>query len=305
MDVGDASSAAADAAVGGVVGFDPAGLAGLSDVPGQSVEGALGQMLFDLGLQQDTTTQKGMQTAIGTLQSLNNLGFGNLTGFNPNNPDQTVAQIIASNNMHGFLNATVPTIMSLLGPPGTGLALNAMSLMDALQSGKATPGEAALGFGLRALGVPGFVTSALQGNMGQAASGLAQSGLASHVGNTLGISAPLAILGLNLSGIGPAVGQVVAGSVPNMPSTGILEGLSGVINKALSGFNLGSIASGTPPTSGSMQTSDSGYSADTFPVLAAIEAAAQPQQTTQPTPSFTRNLLAGRYGPIVQYEYGG
>ena len=214
--------------------------------------------------------------------------------------------MVASNNMHGFLNATVPTIMSLLGPPGTGLAMNAMSLMNALQSGKATPGQAALGLGLGALGVPGPVVSALQGNLGQAASGLAQSGLASLAGNALGVPAPVAGLGLSLSGLGPAVGQAVASGVPNAPSTGILEALSGGINNALSGFSLGSIAPGTPPTSGSTQSSDSGYSADTFPVLAAIEAAAQPQpqQTTQPTPSFTRELLAGRYGPIVQYEFG-
>lgn len=305
MDIGDASSAAADAAVGGVdsPGFDVAGLAGLSDVPGQTVEGALGQMLFDLGLQQDTTTPQEMQTAIGTLQSLNNLGFGNLTGFNPNNPDQTVAQLVAAQNAHSALNAVVPTIMSMLGPPGTGLAFNALNLAKGLESGKTTPGQGLLSLGLGALGVPGPVASALQGDIGQAASGLVQSGLASAVGNTLGIPAPVAGLGLNLSGIGPSIGQAVAGSVPNAPSTGTPGGLAGFIDQALGGFSLGSIAPGTPPTAGSMTAPDSGYSADVFPVLAAIEEAAQPQQQTY-QPTFQPRIVAGRYGPLVDYQFG-
>lgn len=302
MDAASAVDAAVSAAAD-APGFDVAGLAGLSDVPGQTVEGALGQMLFDLGLQQDTTTPQGMQTAIGTLQSLNNLGFGNLTGFNPNNPDQTVAQLVAAQNAHNVLNATLPTIMSMLGPPGTGLAFNALNLAKGLESGQITPGQGLLSLGLGALGVPGPVASALQGNIGQAASGLVQSGLASAVDNTLGIPAPVAGLGLNLSGIGPSIGQAVAGSVPSAPSTGTPEGLAGFIDQALGGFSLGSIAPGTPPTPGSMTGPETGYSADVFPVMAAIEEAAQPQQQT-PQPTFQPRIVAGRYGPLVDYQFG-
>jgi len=308
---GDADSAAVAAGMDAVAaeaadaapGFDVAGLAGLSDVPGQTVEGALGQMLFDLGLQQDTTTPQGMQTAIGTLQSLNNLGFGNLTGFNPNNPDQTVAQLVAAQNAHNALNATLPTIMSMLGPPGTGLAFNALNLAKGLESGQITPGQGLLSLGLGALGVPGPAASALQGNIGQAASGLAQSGLASAVGKALDVPAPVAGLGLNLSGIGPSIGQAVAGSVPNAPSTGTPGGLAGFIDQALGGFSLGSIAPGTPPTAGSMPGPETGYSADVFPVLAAIEEATQPQQQTQ-QPTMQSRMVAGRYGPLVDYQFG-
>jgi len=308
---GDAGSAAVAAGMDAVAaeaadaapGFDVAGLAGLSDVPGQTVEGALGQMLFDLGLQQDTTTPQGMQTAIGTLQSLNNLGFGNLTGLNPNNPDQTIAQMVASNNMHSALNAVLPSLMaSLVGPMGS-LGLGAFNTFAGLQSGQLTPGQAALGGIGALLGVPGFVTSALQGNLGQAASGLAQSGLASAVGKALDVPAPGAGLVLNLSGIGPSIGQAVAGSVPNAPSTGTPGGLAGFIDQALGGFSLGSIAPGTPPTPGSMTAPDSGYSADVFPVMAAIEEAAQPQQQT-PQLTFQPRIVAGRYGPLVDYQFG-
>ena len=254
------------------------------------------------GVSQSAFGPSGMNTPTA-LSALNDMGFGNLTGFNPNNPDQTIAQMVAANNMHSVLNATLPTIMSMLGPPGTGLAFNALNLAKGLESGQVTPGQGLLSLGLGALGVPGPVASALQGNIGQAASGLVQSGLASAVGNTLGIPAPVAGLGLNLSGIGPSIGQAVAGSVPNAPSTGTPGGLAGFIDQALGGFSLDSIAPGTPPTPGSMTAPDSGYSADVFPVLAAIEEAAQPQQQT-PQPTFQPRIVAGRYGPLVDYQFG-
>ena len=254
------------------------------------------------GVSQNAFGPSGMNTPTA-LSALNDMGFGNLTGFNPNNPDQTIAQMVAANNMHSVLNATLPTIMSMLGPPGTGLAFNALNLAKGLESGQVTPGQGLLSLGLGALGVPGPVVSALQGNLGQAASGLAQSGLASAVGKALDVPAPIAGLGLNLSGIGPSIGQAVAGSVPNAPSTGTPGGLAGFIDQALGGFSLGSIAPGTPPTPGSMTAPDSGYSADVFPVMAAIEEAAQPQQQT-PQPTFQPRIVAGRYGPLVDYQFG-
>ena len=257
-----------------------------------------------LGLDQNVfgPGPSGMNTPTA-LSALNDMGFGNLTGFNPNNPDQTIAQMVASNNMHAALNATLPTIMSMLGPPGTGLAFNALNLAKGLESGQITPGQGLLSLGLGALGVPGPVASALQGNIGQAAGSLAQSGLASAVGSTLGIPAPAAGLALNLSGIGPSIGQAVAGSVPSAPSTGSPGGLAGFIDQALGGFSLGSIAPGTPPTPGSMPGPETGYSADVFPVLAAIEEATQPQQQSQP-PTFQPRIVAGRYGPLVDYQFG-
>lgn len=254
------------------------------------------------GVSQNEFGPSGMNTPTA-LSALNDMGFGNLTGFNPNNPTQSIAEMVAANNMHSVLNATLPTIMSMLGPPGTGLAFNALNLAKGLESGQVTPGQGLLSLGLGALGVPGPVASALQGNIGQAASGLVQSGLASAVGNTLGIPAPVAGLALNLSNIGPSIGQAVAGSVPSASSTGTPGGLAGFIDQALGGFSLGSIAPGTPPTPGSMTAPDSGYSADVFPVMAAIEEAAQPQQQT-PQPTFQPRIVAGRYGPLVDYQFG-
>lgn len=254
------------------------------------------------GVSQNAFGPSGMNTPTA-LSALNDMGFGNLTGFNPNNPTQSIAEMVAANNMHAALNAVVPTIMSMLGPPGTGLAFNALNLAKGLESGQVTPGQGLLSLGLGAIGVPGPVASALQGNLGQAASGLAQSGLASAVGNTLGIPAPAAGLALNLSGIGPSIGQAVAGSVPSASSTGTPGGLAGFIDQALGGFSLGSIAPGTPPTAGSMPGPETGYSADVFPVLAAIEEATQPQQQTQ-QPTMQSRMVAGRYGPLVDYQFG-
>lgn len=303
MAIGDASSAAADAAVGEVGTAADAAPSSSSNQDMDAVLSlaeAMGGGL--LGVSQNEFGSSGMNTPTA-LSALNDMGFGNLTGFNPNNLDQTIAQMVASNNMHAALNAVVPSLMaSLVGPMGS-FGLGALNAAAGLQSGKTTPGQAALGLGLGALGVPGFVTSALQGNIGQAASGLVQSGLASAVGNTLGIPAPAAGLALNLSNIGPSIGQAVAGSVPSAPSTGTPGGLAGFIDQALGGFSLGSIAPGTPPTAGSMTGPETGYSADVFPVMAAIEEAAQPQQQT-PQPTFQPRIVAGRYGPLVDYQFG-
>lgn len=301
---GDADSAAVAAGMDtGAVDPGEAGAVAAAESLSPAVEGSLGQDVFSLldQLEQGQITPNSVSA--GMLNQLNNLGLGNLTGFNPNNPTQTVGQMVAANNMHSVLNATLPTIMSMLGPPGTGLAFNALNLAKGLEAGQITPGQGLLSLGLGALGVPGPVASALQGNIGQAASGLAQSGLASAVGKALDVPAPIAGLGLNLSGIGPSIGQAVAGSVPNAPSTGTPGGLAGFIDQALGGFSLGSIAPGTPPTPGSMTAPDSGYSADVFPVMAAIEEAAQPQQQT-PQPTFQPRIVAGRYGPLVDYQFG-
>jgi hypothetical protein len=111
------------------------------------------------------------------LSALSDIGFGNLTGFNPNNPDQTIAQMVASGNMHSALNMALPGLMASLVPGGN-LALSGLNAFNALQSGKSTPGQALTSFGLGALGVPGPVVSAMQGQFGPAAGGLAQAGLA-------------------------------------------------------------------------------------------------------------------------------
>lgn len=267
-EISEAMDAAADAAAN--VGFDVAGLAGLPGVPGQTVEGAL-----------------------------SDIGFGNLTGFNPNNPDQTIAQMVASGNMHSALNMALPGLMASLVPGGN-LALSGLNAFNALQSGKSTPGQALTSFGLGALGVPGPVVSAMQGQFGPAAGGLAQAGLAGLLSSSMG---PLAGPALSLSGVGPAVGNAVAGVVPNMQDPGILSGISNALNQALSGFSLGNIAPGTPPTPGSTQTPDSGGGQDTYSVLAAIEQAAQePKQPKQP--EWSSQMTAGRYGPLMDYQFG-
>ncbi len=235
------------------------------------------------------------------LSTLSDIGFGNLTGLNPNNPDQTIAQMVASGNMHSALNMALPGLMASLVPGGN-LALSGLNAFNALQSGKSTPGQALTSFGLGALGVPGPVVSAMQGQFGPAAGGLAQAGLAGLLSPSLGAMAGPA---LNLSGVGPAVGQAVSNAVPNAQDPGILSGISNALDQALSGFSgfsLGNIAPGTPPTPGSTQALDggTGISQETYPVAAAIEQAAQEFKP----PTRGREMVAGRYGPTIQYEFG-
>lgn len=296
----DAAAAAAEAAS---LGFD-VGTPGTSTGPSSSisVSGNLGQDVFSI---LDQLAQgKGQIPAnmpAGLLNQLNDAGLGNLAGFNPNNPTQTVGQMVAANNMHAALNTALPGLMASLVPGGN-IALSGLNAFNALQSGKSTPGQALTSFGLGALGVPGPVVSAMQGQFGPAAGGLAQAGLAGLLSPSLGAMAGPA---LNLSGVGPAVGQAVSNAVPNAQDPGILSGISNALDQALSGFSgfsLGNIAPGTPPTPGSTQTLDggTGISQETYPVAAAIEQAAQEFKP----PTRGREMVAGRYGPTMQYEFG-
>lgn len=51
--------------------------------------------------------------APSTLSQLNSLGMGNVPGLNPNNPTQTVGQMVAAQNFGSALNAMAPTMLSV------------------------------------------------------------------------------------------------------------------------------------------------------------------------------------------------
>lgn len=289
-----ANAAAADIATEGMHGGPTSGTA--------VVPGNLGQDVFSI-LDQLEQGQISANMPAGLLNQLNDAGLGNLAGFNPNNPTQTVGQMVAANNMHAALNTALPGLMASLVPGGN-IALSGLNAFNALQSGKSTPGQALTSFGLGALGVPGPVVSAMQGQFGPAAGGLAQAGLTGLLSPSMGAMAGPA---LNLSNVGPAVGQAVSNAVPNAQDPGILSGISNAIDQALSGFSgisLGSIAPGTAPTPGSVQTPDSGGGQDIYSVLAALEETQPAQQATSPQPARSFEPTPGRYGPLVYYNFG-
>lgn len=267
--------------------FDPAGVAGLSDVPGQTVQGALGQMLFDLALQQDTTSAAGMKDAISTLGSLANLGFGKVEGLNPNNPTQSVDEMLAAQNVSNILGYVAPAIASMV--PGYGTISTIGRVGAGLLSGTMTPGQA-FSLGLSGLlgaktGVPsGIFEGIFEGNLGKAASSGAQAGLASLATGLTGSPLAGALTG---AAFGPAVGRATSEAVGGSRSGGI---------SSLPGASAPSTS--TTPTGNTY--SDSGITQDISPVRAAIEQATQQAVT----PAWDRQIVAGRYGPTVQYEYG-
>lgn len=270
--------------------FDPAGVAGLSDIPGQSIEGALGQMLFDLALQQDTTSAAGMKDARSTLDSLANLGFGRVEGLNPNNPTQSVEEMLAAQNIQSILNYTVPALVSMVPGYGTVSALGkGIANIHGLMTNRLTPAEVMPGLAAGLIsaktGIPsGILEGLFEGNLGKAAGSGVQAGITSGLG-------PLGGLAFNLSGAGSAVNR------------GVSEAVSGATGGARSG-GLGSLpGAGPAPSTSTAPTGnvygDAGVTQDISPVLAAIE-----QEAQQTQPAFRREMLAGRYGPIMQYEFG-
>jgi len=274
--------------------FDPAGVAGLSEVPGQTIQGALGQMLFDLALQQDTTTAAGMKDARSTLDSLANLGFGMVEGLNPNNPSQSVGQMLAAQNVQGVLNYALPALANLVPGYGKAMAIGqGISTAHGLLSGRLSPSEALPSLAGAIIGaktgIPsGIVTGLLEGNLGKAAGAGAQAGLGALASNF----GPLGSLAYGLSGLGSAVNKGVSEAVSGATGGGRSAGLG-----ALPGASLAPSSSTTPIGSSS---GDLGITQEVSPTRAAIEQAVQQSVT----PSLDRQMIAGRYGPIMQYEYG-
>jgi hypothetical protein len=226
----------------------------------------------------------------GTLAGLQGAGFGktDIPGFT-----QNVEQALAARNVADFMEKAVPAlvglipnygIVSTIGRVGAGLMSNTMTPAQALTAGIA----GALG---AKTGIPAPVFEGiLSGDFGKAAGAGVQGGLTSLANNLTG--SPLGGLALNLSGIGPAVNK------------GVAEAVSGGTGGSRSSGLGAALGLPSAPSQGSSPTGntygDAGINADTYSVLAAIEQAAQePKQ-----PEWSSQMTAGRYGPLMDYQFG-
>lgn len=257
---------------------------------GQTLQGALAQALFDRLSQIDYTTPEGMAQGRFGLDSMSNLGLGRTEGLNPNNPTQSVDEMRNAQMVQDILGYVAPAIASLV--PGYGTISTIGRVGAGLMSGTMTPGQA-FSLGLSGLlgaktGVPsGIFEGIFEGNLGKAAGSGAQAGLTS-LANSMG---PLGGLAVNLSGIGPSFNKAVSDAV-----SGATGGRSGGIS-SLPGAGPAPSTS-TAPTGGAY--GDAGITQEISPTKAAIEQAARETMT----PAWDRQVVAGRYGPTVQYEYG-
>ena len=230
----------------------------------------------------------------GLLDSLDKEGLGkmDIPGFG-----QNIEQALAAQNVHNVLNYTVPALVSMVPGYGTVSALGkGIANIHGLMTGRLTPAEVMPGLAAGLIGaktgIPsGILEGVFQGDLGKAAGAGAQAGL----GTLANSMSPFGGLAVGLSGIGPsfgkAVSDAVSGATGGAPSSSS-SGLTGLLGGA------GTPSQGSAPTGNTY--GDTGINPDTYAVLAAIEQAAQ--EPTQP--AWEREMVAGRYGPITNYEFG-
>jgi hypothetical protein len=334
---GDAGSvgmaqAAAEAAM------DAAG--GSADLGGftpQDINVALGYDITPQSMMDLMGVTAGTVTA-PTLNVLMNAGYGDVVGLNPNNPTQSVAEMLAAQNVANNL----PMVFNFM-VPGLGTAMNvaknAVESFGGLQSGSMTPGQAlgnlglsAFGFGNSAfnqgpaigsmstgqaataiglnalanqLGIPGgapVLGNVLEGQFGPAAGGLAAALTNQALGQTIGLG-PLGGLVAQASGIPGMVGGAVAGAVPSAPQG------TGLLSAAANMFGQGSAAPSTGANAAtSFGTPNDGY----YESLGVAPPATTPAPIQAPkleeTSPVIQQLLygtqRGAYGPLFKYDIG-
>ena len=209
-------------------------------------------------------------------------------------PTQNVEQALAARNVHNVLNYAVPALVSMVPGYGTVSALGkGIANIHGLMTGRLTPAEVMPGLAAGLIGaktgIPsGILEGLFEGNLGKAAGAGAQAGLGALASNF----GPLGTLAYGLSGLGGAVNKGVSEAVSGATGGGRSAGLG-----ALPGASSAPSSSTTPTGSAS---GDLGITQEVSPTRAAIEQAVQQSVT----PSLDRQMLAGRYGPIMQYEYG-
>lgn len=219
------------------------------------------------------------------------LGKMDVPGFG-----QNIEQALAAQNVHNVLNYAVPAFVNLV--PGYGLMSSigrGISTAHALIDGRLTPAQAFPSLAGAVIGaktgIPsGILEGLFENNPGKAAGAGAQAGLGALASNF----GPAGSLAYGLSGIGPSVGKAVSDAVSGATGGSKSSGLG-----SLSGSGAAPAPSqGSAPTGNAY--GDVGISPDTYAVTAAIEQAAQ--EFKQPTRE--REMVAGRYGPIMNYEFG-
>ena len=237
------------------------------------------------------------------LDTLSQLGYGSYQGVNPNNPTQSVDEMLAAQNVHNVLNYVAPAIASMV--PGYGAISTIGRVGSGLLSGTMTPGQA-LSMGLAgALGAKtslpsGIFEGLFEGNPGKAAGAGAQGGIAALVNALTGNPYAGAIAGATLgSSLGRSVSEAVGGSSTKG------GGLAGMLDSGLNTSNWSGLfgGAGVPSTSTAPTgnaSSDTGINPEDYAVTAAIEQAIQENKQ----PQWTSQTVAGRYGPITNYEFG-
>lgn len=175
--------------------------------------------------------------------------IGRLEGFNINNPTQSIAEMQAAQNVHGFMNYAAPAFANMVAPGfGTAMSIGkvAAGVLDgsvSLSSALASVGTPALAAAIsHATGIPtGLVSGVLAGDLGKGVGGLAVSTGVSAVGQALGLSPEAmaaARMALGASGLSTDAARAISGAVNSLPGVSdVNQSIRGVRDSIAEGVN--------------------------------------------------------------------
>jgi hypothetical protein len=148
-----------------------------------------------------------------TLEALQEKGFGGRDiGLEPGT--QTVDQALASMQTNQFLTDYLPTIIGMVGPPGTGALLSGVRTISDLMQGKLSPGAAMtrelIGLLARQANIPASVlTNILEGKFGDAAANQAKSFMFNTLAQEAGVEgSAIGMIADELGFLNPLTGQI-------------------------------------------------------------------------------------------------
>lgn len=194
----------------------------------------------------------GREPNYGELSQLKDSGMGAMEGVNPNNPTQSVASMLAVQNIANTVDKyAIPALSALV--PNFAIAYN----IAKVASGDITVGQALTSFAnsyaAKALGVnPSTLSSMLAGNFGQAVASQALGKVTAGIAKAANVPGALAAFGVKESGAGQAISSAINNTIGNTGLGISQDSIAKSIDKAVSG--IGGAITGSPTTAGTTGT---------------------------------------------------
>ena len=231
-----------------------------------------------------------------TIEALNDLGFGAVTGFNAANPTQSIAELQAAQNVA----AAAPYALSFM--PGMGLARGLQTgaqLAANLASGKLSPADVITDLGLTLASAftgqsKGTLAAAARGDFGTAAMSAAKGAITSALAQHTGV--PASIVGVGVNAVFSGIGSGVTSGTTGAPAGGGTDvaGLTG------GGIDVASMTGGVADAAGpDVSGGTSGFSLDNLGPLftvAALEDILTPKEKEEQEKE--RAIIASPFGSM-------
>lgn len=182
------------------------------------------------------------------ISALNAAGLGPATGFNINNPTQSVEEMQAAQNVGRY---AVPAVISMM--PGVSTLTSAAQLASNVASGKFSPGATLIDMAFGAIanqfGISKDTAIAMaNGNYGRAASNVVNGALNAAIAEKAGPLSGVVNFGMNISGANKALGNEIASAVNTATGatpTNNVGAMGRSFDQAI-GFTPGAMAFGAP-----------------------------------------------------------